>query len=194
MGEINNIMMLVVISLFTGIIVIQPTEIQRENNKGFTNSVQFRSNIFYQNRDNSTRNKLNQNLVFPITSFSCWVLRDYCGTIRSTLLSADVCWITFVFLSPPRHNWQHSRTWACPSGRWGSGEVAHHRCYVFITTEWTQACWCRECWVGKESNIKLQRLQHSNNSFSQGLLISIDSQNDCFGKYEGPASKEDGCF
>ena len=68
--------------------VIQPTEIQRENNKGFTNSVQFRSNIFYQNRDNSTRNKLNQNLVFPITSFSCWVLRDYCGTIRSTLLSA----------------------------------------------------------------------------------------------------------
>ena len=56
-----------------------------------------RHNIFYQNRDNNTRNKLNQNLVFPITSFSCWVLGILCTDLFS--FTADASGMADV--SPP---------------------------------------------------------------------------------------------
>ena len=58
-----------------------------------------RHNIFYQNRDNNTRNKLNQNLVFPITSFSCWVLGILCTDLFS--FTADASRMADVSPPPP---------------------------------------------------------------------------------------------
>lgn len=98
--------------VFTGMIQrlhcdwIQWTE--RRNNKRYKVALIRIQYFSIKTTGESSRNKLNQNLVFPITSFSCCVRGDYCCPICSAHVKGKCYNLTILDVSIRDDKW-HQR-------------------------------------------------------------------------------------